>query len=627
MFISDIFEVVKNDSYILGMVLVAIFIFLASILRYTYLVHGLKKFGKILMNSLEGEETTVESRLVQIDGNFKGSKNIQRDIKQSWNRFFTEYNSKSGEIIPDTYDFFTENLIVNKAGFRKVVEIVPAVFVSLGLLGTFWGITTGISGIDTQSGAEGLQQGINGLLGGMSFAFYSSIAGIVISLLYQLVDRLFLHRFLLGSLEDLLYSLDTAIPVKTEASLLDKIVKTQQAQLDDLKTFFADEFISNLTTGISDSISKAMNPHLEKSNAIMETVAKNTLAAQNDSLNEMVNHFIESLNEMTGDHIKDLGEALHKTVEWQEKVHGEMSSLVAELSNVAEKQSEMARNTTDLSEKMNNYTITLSDYQEKLISSTQELNSMTGQNTDLLEQMKELSKEMNNRHEEAEDHLTQKINQMNETLTQFTSLGSSMNDLQGKTNSTIETLTTATDTMNLQVEQNSKLNDSLVSQHELSNEWSMKTQSLLEDLVNKFEINETMQQNAEELYKKIVDERKSLDTMRDEYWELLENNVEGLKQYWEDNKEALINNQEQFATLNNVLSQSMADFADHMQRGVQHTFEHFDKELKTAVQYLDRGVGSIGQVVESMETNIDSVNSQLTRFNQSLDELITKVEV
>src|SRR5699024_4806696 len=110
------------------------------------------------------------------------------------------------------------------------------------------------------------------------------------------------------------------------------------------------------------TVSKNLNPHLEKSNRIMEQVAENTLDAQSETLNDMVDHFIESLNEITGDHIKDLGAALHNTVEWQEKVHQEMSDLVVELSNVAEKQAEMAHNTTELSVKMNDYTKTLSEY-------------------------------------------------------------------------------------------------------------------------------------------------------------------------------------------------------------------------------------------------------------------------
>lgn len=625
MFFTNIIEIIKNEQYVLWLVISALVIFWGTFFYYSYLVIGLRRFRKLLKNTLIKEDTTGR-RLLTLESDLKKARIIPRVLKKSWGRFYNEYNSRKDGIIPDTYDYFTEDQIVNKAGLRKIIDIIPAIYVSLGILGTFWGITSGISEIDSQSDSLGMQEGINTLLAGMKFAFYSSIAGIVISLIYQLLDKMLFYRMLTNELDQLLYDLDMTIPIMTESSLLDKLVKTQQEQLNDIKSFFADEFISNLTTGISESISNALNPHLEKSNEIMEKVAQNTVDAQSDTLNEMANHFLQSLNEVTGDQMKRLGESLDKTVEWQEKVHGEMSSLVEELSHVAEQQAEMAKNTTDLSEKMNNYTITLADYQEKLISSTHELNLVTEKNTNVLEQMRSLSEEINERHQQSEDLFSERINQMTDTIARITKLGTVINDLQEETKLTVETLIDATVSMDKHVENNASLNESLIDQHEKSNQWSIETQSLLSDLVHSSEINESIHQNMESLFEKITEERQLFDNKKDEYTNLLETNVAELKQFWNDNKEQLTNNHEQFSALNNSLSQSMDEFTDHMQRGVQQTFEHFDKELKNAVQYLARGVGGIQELVVSMEQDIDSVGGQISRFNQSIEKLNTKVE-
>src|SRR5699024_5870051 len=104
---------------------------------------------------------------------------------------------------------------------------------------------------------------------------------------------------------------------------------------------------------------------------------------------EMVNHYVASLNEVTGDHIAKLGEALENTVEWQERVHGEMTELVDALSNVAERQAEMAENTAELSSQMNEHTVTLSEFQEKLVASTSDLKEVTNQNATILKDMGE----------------------------------------------------------------------------------------------------------------------------------------------------------------------------------------------------------------------------------------------
>ena len=154
-----------------------------------------------------------------------------------------------------------------------------------------------------------------------------------------------------------------------------------------------------------------------------------------------------------------------------------------------------------------------------------------------------------------------------------------------------------------------------------------KTQSLLEQTVQNMELNEAMQENMEILFTRIHEERDKIDNLKQEQINLLNNSIAELKAYWNDNSQALLNNSNQLGELNNMLNQSMNDFADHMHRGVQGTFEQFDKELKRAVQYLERGVNGIQQVVESMEQDIDNVDGQISRFNKVLEKVTTSVEV
>src|SRR5690625_2153055 len=98
-------------------------------------------------------------------------------------------------------------------------------------------------------------------------------------------------------------------------------------------------------------------------------------------------------------------------------------------------------------------------------------------------------------------------------------------------------------------------------------------------------------------------------------------------EYWNENSNFLHENKDQFTELNNALSESMNDFADHMHRGVQGTFEQFDVELNKAVNSLASGVSSIETVVESIEHDMDSVNGQISSFNQSMEKLITGVKI
>ena len=62
---------------------------------------------------------------------------------------------------------------------RHWIETIPNVISTLGVLGTFLGITVGLVGFDTQD----LQTSIPQLLNGLKTAFFTSLAGMLGSLL------------------------------------------------------------------------------------------------------------------------------------------------------------------------------------------------------------------------------------------------------------------------------------------------------------------------------------------------------------------------------------------------------------------------------------------------------------
>lgn len=66
---------------------------------------------------------------------------------------------------------------------KRIVEYFPSVLSSLGVLGTFLGITIGLSGFDTNS----LNESIPILLDGLKTAFYTSLVGMITSLITNLI--------------------------------------------------------------------------------------------------------------------------------------------------------------------------------------------------------------------------------------------------------------------------------------------------------------------------------------------------------------------------------------------------------------------------------------------------------
>lgn len=624
--IPEMFEEIFyfNSLYLSFIFYGGLIIFLWTFLGYAFIKKRYKKFS-IYLESLSDD--TEHERIHKINNYFDSSeKRHVLILKSLWKRYYNDYNHGTDKTIPDPLYYFNENELVSKAGRRKLVEIFPALFVSLGILGTFTGIVIGIADIDTGAGVSELQEGINSLINGMEFAFYSSILGIIMSLAYQLIDRLFFYKMIHTASDNLLLELDKSIPIKTESDLLDKMVNVQESQLNDMKSFFTDHFLPAMTSGVSESISNTIEPHLAKSNEIMDQVSQNTLDAQSDSLNQMVDHFVESLNQVTGDHIKELGSALEATVEWQGKVHAEMSGLVDELSNVAKEQAAMAENTTSLSEQMNEYTEKMSDYHEELSTTTKELNGVTSENKSLMNQMNEIYDNITTKQQEQETFFEEKVTRMNETVEKITTLGNTFTDMNEQMELTMQSLVKTSSQLGENITDNQLLSENLANQHELSNQWSVKTHELLEGISENAGLTESIQKNLNSLYNSVSSERESLDKLQEDYSKELSSSVVELSRLWNEQHAIMSDNQSQFNGLNEQLGQSMDQFAEHMHRGVQSTFEQFDVQLKNAIEYLSRGVSNINDVIESMEEDIDNVDGQITRFNEHLKAFNTAAD-
>ena len=65
----------------------------------------------------------------------------------------------------------SDKLVAN----RRIIEYFPTFISTLGVLGTFWGITKGLMAFE----ANNLDQSIPGLLNGLKTAFFTSLAGMI----------------------------------------------------------------------------------------------------------------------------------------------------------------------------------------------------------------------------------------------------------------------------------------------------------------------------------------------------------------------------------------------------------------------------------------------------------------
>ncbi|MGB3261957.1 MAG: hypothetical protein WBA80_13955, partial [Paenisporosarcina sp.] len=99
--------------------------------------------------------------------------------KKQWERYYKriQKDKKSDEKIR-VEPFFGLEALHETIGKRQMLDIGGGVHVSLGVLGTFIGLSLGLSGLNVID-PELLREGVSGLISGMKTAFYTSVFGVV----------------------------------------------------------------------------------------------------------------------------------------------------------------------------------------------------------------------------------------------------------------------------------------------------------------------------------------------------------------------------------------------------------------------------------------------------------------
>ncbi|MCI5564229.1 MAG: MotA/TolQ/ExbB proton channel family protein [Clostridiales bacterium] len=148
-------------------------------------------------------------------------------MNETLDAMFNDYKEKikrraqeSSRSLYDVSDVINEAALEVKT-WQRVTSQIPNMLTALGILGTFIGLIQGISDIRFSS-VDVAVVSIQSLLAGISTAFYTSVAGVVLSILYTLVSRTVWNLMLQGM--DAFFH-DFHMYVSDPADVRDKLVR------------------------------------------------------------------------------------------------------------------------------------------------------------------------------------------------------------------------------------------------------------------------------------------------------------------------------------------------------------------------------------------------------------------
>ncbi len=145
-----------------------------------------------------------------------------------------EEEKESEEVESDIEEYINEDFLSLRTWQGLILQI-PGILTGLGILGTFVGLVTGISSIGFSS-VDAAIESINVLLSGIETAFYTSIAGVILSILFNILNRLIWNYMLRAEGVFIEKFHQTVIPSteKSARKRLDKELKQIITRLDKL---------------------------------------------------------------------------------------------------------------------------------------------------------------------------------------------------------------------------------------------------------------------------------------------------------------------------------------------------------------------------------------------------------
>ena len=161
---------------------------------------------------------------------------------------FNDYKEKirrrakeSSRSLYDVTDVINEFTLETKT-WQRLCSQIPSMLTALGILGTFMGLISGISAIRFSS-VDVAVEGVQTLLNGIGTAFYTSVAGVILSLVYTVVTK-FTWNLMLQSMDRFYH--DYHMYVSDPAEVRDKLLRNMNVRdiLDRL-----DKLISLQRTG------------------------------------------------------------------------------------------------------------------------------------------------------------------------------------------------------------------------------------------------------------------------------------------------------------------------------------------------------------------------------------------
>ena len=282
----------------------------------------------------------------------------------------------------DAEHFFSTHTLSRGLTENRLIAAVPGFLTAVGVIGTFLGLTLGLSGLSIGGEADTgkLTAGIQTMISGASVAFITSVWGVATSLIFNVFEKL-LERNIRGKIYELQNQIDYLYPrITAEQSLVqmveynkntDEAIQVLAEKIGDKMQEAMDEVSTSINSSLKDALESIMAPAIE-------SLVSNANGGAQTALDGLMERFLEKMG--------DAGAAQQDMMESASNdVTAAVGGLSAELSGFVDgfkaQSTEMNKNLGDQFSKMDERE------KERAIHQEKQLNGLAARSQQLMNQL------------------------------------------------------------------------------------------------------------------------------------------------------------------------------------------------------------------------------------------------
>lgn len=232
---------------------------------------------------------------------------------------FTSSVARSEEGIGEIEDYLNEEELDNHI-HKRLLELIPDIFTSLGILGTFVGLVWGLKNF-APNDYEAMTSSVAALVDGIKVAFLTSIYGISLSIIYTFGMKSE-YSSMTENLQAFLEKFHSCVMPTAENESRNLLVASQKNQ-----TAAMEQMAEQFSVQMADSFEKVITPTFVKMNDSLDMLATSVLRCQKDAVKDILDVFLKEMNSSFNFQFRDFNEALEQL----KKAQNENAAYTSEL--------------------------------------------------------------------------------------------------------------------------------------------------------------------------------------------------------------------------------------------------------------------------------------------------------